>query len=132
MLNNKAWYHQTIKNYVIAFAKIFDDIEIAKFDSDGKFYSFHKVPIMYMNKSKLYAIKEQRSTDYGITNIFPRMTFRLGSMIRDRDRQKYKTNKIIAQRNGNNLSVFTPKPYNFDFTLSIFTRNVKHLTKLTY
>jgi len=127
VLGNGAWYHACIKRYVVAFAKIFGDVNVFRFeDQDLKkkpLTTFH-VPILYQNKNKMYQIRTQSQYSAGVANVFPRMTFRIAGAKYDIERQKVKYNEILGG-DDNLARIYTPKPYNFDFKLSIFTRETE-------
>jgi hypothetical protein len=127
MLGNKAFYHSTIRKYVIAFAKIFGDVSIFKFENqDMKVYKEYHVPILYQYKSKLYQIKQANQPNFGVSNVYPRMTFSIKSAIFDEDRVENKYNKIESCEldEAERLKrIYTSRPYNFRFSLNIFTRN---------
>ena len=126
MLGNKSFYNATIKRYVVAFAKIFGDVNVFRFENqDMLVHSEHNVPILYRNKNKMYQIKQMSQYAAGVSNVFPRMAFRLTNMTFDKERRLNKYNKIIKVGNAGDLRrIYTPKPYNFKFTLSLFTRNM--------
>lgn len=127
MLNNRAFYHSTIKKYVVAFAKIFGDINVFRFgDQDMKVTGEYHVPILYQHKNKMYQIKQANQPSYGLSNTYPRMTFSIKSAIFDEDRVENKYNKIESCEldEAERLKrIYTSRPYNFRFSLNIFTRN---------
>ena len=47
MLGNAHYYRSTIRNYVIAFGSIFNDIDIHRTDSLGNTVSVIRIPISY-------------------------------------------------------------------------------------
>lgn len=131
MLGKTAWYNQTIKRYVIAFASLFSEIDIFRYDpTTGAVSGTFRVPILYANKGKMYQIRHQSQYGAGINNVFPRMTFKISGMRYDISRQHNKLDKQISCSDGTKF-VYNPKPYNFRFTLSMFTQNMDDLLMMT-
>lgn len=128
MLGNKAFYNATIKKYVVAFAKIFGDINVFRFkDQDLKVYDEYHVPILYQHKDKMYQIRQMSQPSAGISNVYPRMTFNIKSAVFDPERVENKYNKMVECPSSYDVDrlkrIYVGRPYNFKFTLNVFTRN---------
>lgn len=124
MLNNRFFAHRTIRQYIIAIAKVFSGIKIAKYGdgtNSNEVFTFD-IPVMYQGKSKLYATKAMANQmKSGFSNTYPRITFGLNDMVFDSQRQLFKMNQKLGLLDDAAKKSFVPKPYNFNFTLNLFT-----------
>lgn len=132
MLNTDHFYFNSIKNYIIAISHIFDDIHVIRTDASGATVKDIKVPLTYAGKTKLF-YKLQRNTEIEkkIAIILPRISFIMDSMQRDSIRSTPYTNTItIKTENGNEEFQYNPIPYNFNFTVSIWSKFVDDLHQM--
>ena len=122
------FYNKNIRNIVILFGTVFNDISIRRTDASDVVKEEIKVPIAYGPVEK-FLVRLREATDIskgkvGLT--LPRMSFEFNSINYDSTRKlpTTKTYKAIHASDPDKLiSVYTPVPYNFDFTLSIMVRN---------
>ena len=102
----KYFYNKNIRNIVILFGTIFNDINIRRVDSDGVIKQNLKVPIAYGPAQKYLVRAEQSRIDdddesVGIT--LPRMSFEIITMTYDSTRKLQTTQKITELKLLNNL-----------------------------
>ena len=93
----KYFYNKNIRNIVILFGTLFNDINIRRVDSDGVVQQNLKVPIAYGPAQKYLTRVEQGNIDVeqesiGIT--LPRMSFEIITMTYDSTRKLQTTHKI--------------------------------------
>ena len=103
----KYFYNKNIRNIVILFGTIFNDINIRRVDSDGVIRQNLKVPIAYGPAQKYLVRAEQSRIDdedesIGIT--LPRMSFEIITITYDSTRKLQTTQKITELKLLNNLS----------------------------
>jgi hypothetical protein len=93
----KYFYNKNIRNIVILFGTIFNDIEIRRVNSDSTIQNTLKVPIAYGPAQKYLTRLEQGSIigdSEAIGMILPRMSFEITSMSYDPTRKLQTTKKI--------------------------------------
>ena len=122
------FYNKNIRNIVILFGTVFNDISIRRTDASDVVKEEIKVPIAYGPAEKfLVRLREETDISKGKVGLtLPRMSFEFTSINYDSVRKlpTTKTYKAIHTSDSNKLlSVYTPTPYNFDFTLSVMVRN---------
>ena len=124
------FYHKRIRNAVIAFGTIFNNINIRRLDSSGNPLQAIRVPLSYAPKEKFIARLDQQSdltgTDSKVALTLPRMSFDITGYAYDPTRKLNKNQKISVAKNtsGDNKRVntqFSPVPYDVSFDLNIYT-----------
>ena len=122
------FYNKNIRNIVILFGTVFNDIGVRRVTSAGVVQEEFKVPIAY-GPSEKYLVRLRQATDVskgkvGIT--LPRMSFEFTSITYDPARKLQTTKRHKAIKSGDNTkltTIYNPVPYNFDFTLSVMVKN---------
>jgi len=119
-------YNGIIKKIDTAFADLFSDIDIAKYNDDGSVLKQFKVPIVFSGKEKFVSrLKGDIDLSRQFEVSLPRMTWeKLGFSYNP----KRKLNSIQQQFycvNGIPNAVYNPIPYDFNYNLYIYTRNVE-------
>jgi len=126
MLGNAHFYRSTIRNYVIAFGSIFNDIDIEKTDANGNVLQVIRVPISYGPTEKYLSRINKITTTGDPAIVLPRMSFEISGFNYAADRKLPKIKKLSKQNSSDadkkNL-VYQPVPYDIGFTLSIMTKN---------
>jgi len=122
------FYNKNIRNIVILFGTVFNDIIVRRVDSSNVTQEEFRVPIAY-GPSEKFLVRLRQATDIskgkvGIT--LPRMSFEFTSINYDPTRKLQTTKrhkKIHASDNTKLTTIYNPVPYNFDFTLSVMVKN---------
>ena len=122
------FYNKNIRNIVILFGTVFNDISVRRTDASNVVQEEIKVPIAYGPAEK-FLVRLREATDIskgkvGLT--LPRMSFEFTAINYDSTRKLVtgKQFKAIHASDTTKLTrVYTPTPYNFDFTLSIMVKN---------
>jgi hypothetical protein len=123
------YYNQVIRRYVVMFGTLFNDIIVQRFNKAGQRIQALKVPIAYGPKEKFLVRITQ---DPELTNqsqvSLPRMGFEMTGMQYMPERKLSSTQRRIntVGTSGSNNSiktVYTPVPYDFNFSLSVFVKN---------
>ena len=123
------FYNKNIRNIVILFGTVFNDISIQRTTSSGERDQLFKVPIAYGPVKKYLARLDERNlgdVDYSIALTLPRMSFEITSMTYDAVRKLQKTKRhttVDATDNTKLITAYTPVPYNFDVELNIMVKN---------
>jgi hypothetical protein len=116
------FYNGTIRKYIIMFGKMFNDIDIVRYNN-GEEVQTIRVPIAYGPAEKwLTRLNEDPGLDREVAIQLPRLAFELTSMNYDPSRALNKMTKSSSPSTYTNTvnSQYTPIPYNFNITLSGF------------
>ena len=123
------FYHETVRNVIVAFGTMFNDINIVRKDNNGTITQSMKVPLAYGPKQKwLTRLDTDPSLASAVAITLPRLGFEIGSLTYDATRklnrvQKFKKVKSSSS-NANKLDTqFMPVPYNMDITLYAMAKN---------
>jgi hypothetical protein len=115
------FYNKNIRNIVVLFGTVFNDINIQRTKSDGTVERQLKVPIAYGPSEKFLAKLNQKDNSYSI----PRMSFEITDYAYDPTRKlqttkKYKKVKDASVTELN--TIYNPVPYDFNITLTVMVR----------
>ena len=123
------FYHKQIRNTVIAFGTIFNNINIKRLDSSGNPLQNLKVPLSYAPKEKfLTRLDEQTDLtgdDSKVAITLPRLAFEITGYSYDPTRKLNKNQKLgVVTTNADTTKLntqYSPVPYNVTFNLNVFT-----------
>lgn len=132
MLGNVFFTHRTIRKVVVAFGSLFNEIQVVRFNKSGTKFHTTNVPIIYAPKEKyLTRILSDPDLTKSIATILPRISFNLDAISYDSSRKQATTLNNFSYSTKEGLKTqFVPIPYNFDFILSIYVRNVEDGTQI--
>lgn len=128
-----SFYFGTIKNYVIAFGSLFNDIHINRTDAAGTETMFMRVPLSYSSKDKMLArVIADPNIDRPTAIVLPRMSFQLMDLKYDGDRKLNTLGRSVYTTvdKEKNKYQYNPVPYNFNFKLNIYVKNAEDGTKI--
>jgi len=118
MLGKSWFFHNTIRNYIIAFSHIFKDIHVQRHNESGSILKDITIPISYGQKQKLFTLLERNSNiDRKIDAFFPRIDFTLEEIKPDPTRQ-HNVVRTIDDYDGDAVN-FTHGGIAYDFTFSV-------------
>ena len=113
------FYFETIKKYIIAFASLFDELYVQRWDETKQQFEQIKVPISFSPKTKVYQyLKTQR---HDIATYLPRIGFELVDIQFDSERKK-QTNIILGKDTTQDKILLEGVPYIFNFNMVIWTK----------
>jgi len=121
------FYHATTRKLVTAFGTLFNNIYIER--TDEGITKKIKVPLIYSPKEKFIHRLNLDIDKTMIQTVLPRMGFSIAGISYDAERKKNSLNKRWKQEIGTNDEVtfqyrYEDVPYNIDFELYIYTRNI--------
>lgn len=121
------FYHATTRKLVTAFGTLFNNIYIER-TNEGVTKKI-KVPLIYSPKEKFIHRLNLDIDKTMIQTVLPRMGFSIAGISYDAERKKNSLNKRWKQEIGTNDEVtfqyrYEDVPYNIDFELYIYTRNI--------
>ena len=125
------FYHKQIRNTVIAFGTIFNNIHIKRLDSSGNPLQSLKVPLSYSPKEKFIARLDQQSSltgsDSSVAITLPRMAFDITGYAYDPSRKLNKNQRLgVVTTNADTTKLnaqYSPVPYDVSIELNVFTAN---------
>ena len=121
-------YHKCIRKTTAAFASLFNNILLIREEAGGGEVQRLIVPLEFGDKEKyVKRLQNDPELDKRVQVTLPRMSYELNGFRYDPSR-KLNTNYKITSINENTDSVFyqyNPVPYDFDFSLTIYTRNIE-------
>ena len=111
-------YNKNIRNIVVLFGTVFNDITVKRLKADGTTEREFKIPIAYGPAEKFLSKLNQQDT---IT--LPRMSFEITDYAYDPVRKLQTTKKIKKVKSVTELNtIYNPVPYDFNITLSIMVK----------
>ena len=125
------FYNKHIRNTVIAFGTVFNNVNIKRLDSSGNPLQNIRVPLSYAPKEKMLVRLEQqedlRGDDSKVAVTLPRMSFDIQSFAYDPSRKlnkNLKFGKVKASGDTKKLNTqYAPVPYDIGFNLYAFVAN---------
>jgi len=127
MLGNDEQYNSIIRNYVIAFGSIFNDITIVRRNSDDTIKKSIKVPLSYGPSEKFMALIHGDDK----TIELPRIAFEITSMQYDGERKLSKISGYTHKETTTSKTFIEhPVPYDIDIDLFIMVKNADDGTQI--
>ena len=129
----KHFYNKSIRNTVIAFGTLFNNIKIVRKDSSGNVVNRVEVPLSYAAKEKFIQRYKVAFDDPEVAMQLPRIGFSITSMTYNGERKRQTTLKRKAFVESNTtdgvlrdkiLYHHTEVPYDIEFSLYIMTSNM--------
>ena len=121
-------YHRIIRKIVIAFGNLFNNVSLSRYDSNGVEKEHFLVPILYGGKEKYVSrLEGDPNLDKKVQVTLPIMSFEMTDMSYDASR-KLNTNQKLTHAGGaqnTTSAVYNPVPFNFDFELYAYVRNIE-------
>ncbi len=120
------FYHEILRNTVVAFGSLFNNITIKHKNNSGDISSVIKVPLAYGPTQKFLA-RLQQSPDLNkpVQITLPRMSFEFTGLTYDASRKATTTQTFTAKSVEDGKEVkktYLPVPYNMQFELSIMSK----------
>lgn len=125
-------YNRIIRKIVVGFGNLFNNITLVRYNKDLTEAERLIVPIVYADK-ELYVrrLEEDYNLDKKVQLTLPRMSFEMSGLSYDNSRKQNTNTKNFARGSGGAvLSQYNPVPYNFDFNLYIYVRNIEDGTQI--
>ena len=124
-------YNRIIRKLVVGFGNLFKDITLVRYNPDLSEAERVLVPIVYATK-ELYVRRLEDDPDLSkkIQTALPRMSFEMAGLTYDASRKQNTNFKQFSKTTSGVVSQYNPVPYNFDFNLYIYVRNIEDGTQL--
>ena len=121
-------YHKAIRKITTAFASLFNNIVLVRYNPDGTENQRMIVPLEFGDKEKYTKRLEGDPELYKkIQILLPRMSYELTGFKYDPNRKLNTNNRNFAPglSADSTLSQFNPVPYDFQFALTLYTRTIE-------
>lgn len=125
--------NRVIRKIITGFGSLFTNTTLVRFNRDGSEQERLVVPIAFAEKEKYIQVLEgDPLADKNISITLPQMSFDLKGIKYDPTRKLQTTEMNYAKSTstGEILTQYVPVPYNFDFSLYIYVRNVEDGTQI--
>ena len=129
MLGNRQFYHETVRNIIVGFGTLFNDIHVVRKNNSGVVTQSMKVPLAYGPKQKWLArLDQDAGLDSKVAITLPRMGFEIQNLTYDPARklnrvQKFKKVKSSASSADKLDTQYMPVPYNLNIQLYAMAKN---------
>jgi len=125
------YYNRTIRKLVVGFGNLFNDITMVKYNPDLTESERFLVPIAYATKeSYVMRLEEDLTLDKKVQMTLPRLSFEMTGLTYDTSRKQNTNIKNVASTTSGIKSQYNPVPYNFDFNLYLYVRNIEDGTQV--
>jgi hypothetical protein len=125
------FYNRALRKYVIGFGNLFNEITLVRYNPDLTEAQRMLVPIVYAPKEDYVTRLETDPQLNKKTQVtLPRMSFELTGFTYDATRKQNTNVKQFAQTTAGLVSQYNPVPYNFDFNLYLYVRNIEDGTQI--
>ena len=124
----QAYYHELIKKATIGFGALFSQVKVIRRNPNDAEATPQviSVPIAFGPKEKILTRLEQDPSLTGHTYItLPRMAFEINGYNYDTSRMVNRNNKIQCYKDQTVTAVYSPVPYNIEFSLYILTKGTE-------
>jgi len=125
------YYNRTIRKLVVGFGNLFNDITLVRYHPDLTEQERFLVPIAYASKeSYVMRLEEDLNLDKKVQMTLPRLSFEMNGLSYDSSRKQNTNIKNFAASNSGAIAQYNPVPYNFDFNLYLYVRNIEDGTQV--
>ena len=125
MLGQK-FYHESIRNVIIAFGTTFNNIQLVRKDNDGNIKQSMKVPLAYGPRQKwLSRLNEDADLSKTVAITLPRIGFEIQNLSYDPNRKLNRVQKFkkVKGTNDDRLDTqYMPVPYNLSIQLYVMAK----------
>jgi hypothetical protein len=129
----ETFYNETIRNTIIAFGSLFNEIYVVRKDNSGNETERFKVPITYAPKEKFirmlneYSSLKGSSNERDISTIIPRIGFNIEAINYDAERKRNTLSKRYSASDSSNQlkTEYAEVPYSMDLMLTVASRTME-------
>jgi len=119
-------YNHIIRKLTVGFGDLFSNITLVRYNPDLTEAERFIVPIAYAPK-ELYVqrIESDYNLDKKVQMTLPRLSYEMTGMSYDSTRKQITNNKNFYKTSSGIVSQYNPVPYNFNYSLYLYTRNIE-------
>lgn len=126
------FYNRVIRKIIVGFGNIFDNITLVRYNPDESEAERFILPIAYSTKERyVMRLEEDPVLDKRVQTTLPRLAFEMNGISYDASR-KLNTNikNFATNSTGAVVGQYNPVPYDFDFSLYLYVRNIEDGTQV--
>lgn len=125
------FYNRTIRKLVVGFGNIFNDITLVRYNPDNSEAERFIVPIAYAAKEHyVMRLEEDYNLDKKVQMTLPRLSFEMTALQYDSSRKQNSNVRNFNQTSTGVVGQWNPVPYNVDFNLYLYVRNIEDGTQV--
>ena len=119
------FYNRIIRKLVVGFGNMFNNITLVRYNPDNSEAERVIVPIAYADKENyVRRLQADYNLDKKVQITLPRFSFEMTGFRYDSSRKQNTNVKNFANTPTGIKSQYNPVPYNFDFKLYLYVRNI--------
>jgi len=123
---SKYYFYNALRKTIVQFLDLFNDLNIARYDENGEFVKYIKIPITFAPKTKQWYFQKKREHQ-----VFPIIGVQLTGAEYDENRQTQHNVKVPAKIEDGEIVYFdTPTPYKFQFSVEIVSKYLTDNTQI--
>ena len=124
-------YNRVIRKMVVGFGNLFNEITLVRYNPDLSEAERFLIPIAYATKERyVMRIEDDLNLDKKVQVALPRLSFEMTGLSYDASRKQNTNIKNFAQTSSGVVAQYNPVPYNFDFSLYLYVRNIEDATQV--
>lgn len=124
-------YNKSIRKLVVAFGDLFNNIKLIRYQPDGSEAERFIIPIAYATKERyVMRLEDDYNLDKKVQIALPRFSYEMTGMNYDATRKQNTNIRNFAQTNNGVVGQYNPVPYDFDFNLYLYVRNIEDATQV--
>ena len=124
-------YNRIIRKLVVGFGNLFNEIKLVRYNPDLTEAERVLIPIAYATKERyVMRLEDDLDLDKKIQVALPRFSFEMTGMNYDSSRKQNTNVRNYAQTNNGVVGQYNPVPYDFDFSLYLYVRNIEDATQV--
>lgn len=124
-------YNRVIRKLVVAFGDLFNNIKLVKFNPDASEAERVLIPIAYATKERyVMRLEDDLNLDKKVQVALPRFSYEMTGMQYDVSRKLNTNVRNFAQTNSGVVAQYNPVPYDFDFNLYLYVRNIEDASQV--
>ena len=126
------FYNRIIRKLVVGFGNLFNEVTMVRYNPDLSEAERFIVPIAYAAKEHyVLRLEEDFNLDKKVQITLPRLSFEMTGLQYDASRKQNTNIRNYAASTGNTVvGQYNPVPYNFDFNLYLYVRNIEDGTQV--
>jgi len=119
-------YNRIILKMVVGFGNLFNNITLVRYQPDGTEAERFLIPIAYATKERyVMRLEDDYDLDKKVQVALPRLSFEMTGMSYDSSRKQNTNTKNFNQTSSGVNAQYNPVPYDFDFNLYLYVRNIE-------
>lgn len=124
-------YSKIIRKITTGFSELFSNITLVRYNLDDTEQERFVVPIAHATK-ELYVMRLEADPDLDkiVQMTLPRLSFEMNGMTYDATRKQNTNIKNFAETPNGTISQYMQVPYNMDFSLYLYVRNIEDGTQI--